>query len=104
MLTTDDALFLKKARELDEIIEKNTSQLIMVGNDLLDAGSGKAVQITPNYVNKTITISDIFDLSKLNVMDALVDDSVYMVNIDGAIYMVLITGKSTGLTIYWRGK
>ncbi|MEM3845183.1 MAG: hypothetical protein QXU98_05725 [Candidatus Parvarchaeota archaeon] len=99
MLTTDDALFLKKARELDEIIEKNTSQLIMVGNDLLDAGSGKAVQITPNYVNKTITISDIFDLSKLNVMDALVDDSVYMVNIDGAIYMVLITGKSTGLTI-----
>ncbi|MEM4137041.1 MAG: hypothetical protein QXE88_11935 [Metallosphaera sp.] len=95
---------MKKARELDEIIEKNTSQLIMVGNDLLDAGSGKAVQITPNYVNKTITISDIFDLSKLNVMDALVDDSVYMVNIDGAIYMVLITGKSTGLTIYWRGK
>ncbi|MEM4104693.1 MAG: hypothetical protein QXF80_06845 [Thermoplasmatales archaeon] len=99
MLTTDDALFLKKARELDEIIEKNTSQLIMVGNDLLDAGSGKAVQITPNYVNKTIAISDIFDLSALNVMDALVDDSVYMVNIDGAIYMVLITGKSTGLTI-----
>ncbi|MEM3334300.1 MAG: hypothetical protein QW745_08930 [Thermoplasmata archaeon] len=101
MIKEDGPLSHIKAKMIDEIWKKYPSEIKMAVRDLADMGSGKAVQITFNYVKKKITISDVFDVSELNVMDVLIDDSIFLINIDGTIYRVLMyIGKLGTLPLF----
>ncbi|MEM3873392.1 MAG: hypothetical protein QXE05_12605, partial [Nitrososphaeria archaeon] len=65
MIMEDGPLSHIRDKMMDEIWKKYTSEIKMAVRDLADMGSGKAVQITFNYVKKKITISDVFDVSEL---------------------------------------
>ncbi|MEM4105715.1 MAG: hypothetical protein QW037_00340 [Thermoplasmata archaeon] len=88
----DYPLLEKKMELVGDIISKYSSEITIAISDLNDAGNGKVIHVIIDYVKKTIIISDIFDLSELNILDMLFDDGFYFINIDGKVFTFVAIG------------
>ncbi|MEM3334302.1 MAG: hypothetical protein QW745_08940 [Thermoplasmata archaeon] len=89
-MIVDDLSLSKKTQMMNEMIDEYFSELRMAVSDLANRESRKAIEISFNFEKKTVSTSDVFDISELKILDAVIDDSVYLINIDGTLYYIFI--------------
>ncbi|MEM5784892.1 MAG: hypothetical protein QXF15_04100 [Candidatus Aenigmatarchaeota archaeon] len=89
-MIVDDLLLSEKMQMMNEMVDEYFSELRMAMSDLADRESRKAIEISFDFAKKTVSTSDVFDISELKILDAVIDDSAYLINIDGTLYVINI--------------